>query len=111
MTDETSEEFYHKRQWKKSRVCSIVDFTVFLFFGIIRAVEIYRSVLCHGKTVACPPARCGKEACVYAPRGKAFSGEVIHITSVIVAVVGVLGSLASIASLVLYLCDKHDKKK
>ncbi len=77
----------------------------------MRIVEIYRSVLCHGKTVACPPARRGKEACVYAPRGKAFSGEVIHITfDDAVAVIGVVGSLASVLSLLLYFRDRYKKK-
>ena len=77
----------------------------------MRIVEIYRSVLCHGKTVACPPARRGKEACVYAPRGKVFSGEVIHITfDGAVAVIGVVGSLASVLSLVLYFRDRYKKK-
>ena len=88
-----------------------VCFTRFLFSGIVNIVEIYRSVLCHRKTVAYPPARRGKEACVYAPRGKAFSGEVIHIPfNDAVAVIGVVGSLASVLSLLLYFRDRYKKK-
>lgn len=43
---------------------------------------------------------------MYALAGKCFSGEVVHITSTVLAVLGAIGSLASILSLILYLYEK-----